>query len=247
MNRKVSLHDLLVHDLGGPISILATDIGNLLFKQEKYGKLTDEQKKVLERALRNARKAQSLLSEMVEALKSEEGKFEGSYFSVRELVRETLKEVLDIYDPDLADKVHGCENEELFVKALNNASIFLNFAGKYTKEDFFHDRQKIIQIMRNLFSNAIKFRRKRVEIRIFGDDDLHIMVEDDGPGISPQKKENIFKRFADIGIRKDDTPGGLGFGLSCVKAILESANGEIEIQSEEGRGTIFLVRIPPLR
>ncbi|MCX7856487.1 MAG: sensor histidine kinase [Deltaproteobacteria bacterium] len=247
MPKKEILHDLLVHDLGGPLSILTTDIGNLLAKQEKYGHLTEEQKRVLERALRNAKKAQTLLSEMIEALKSEEGRFDGSYFSVAETLKETLKEVLDVYAPDVSDKLIKCETDEDFKKRLEEAFIYVNINGRYAKEDFFHDRAKVIHIMRNLFSNALKYRKKRVDISVFGNDELIISVEDDGPGIPPEKKENIFKRFMHIGTKKAQGVEGLGFGLSCVKAILDRIRGEIKIQSEEGRGTRFIVRIPPLK
>ncbi len=245
--RKSILHDLLVHDLGGPLSILTTDIDNLLRKEHRYGKLTEEQKRVLERALRNAKKAQSLLSEMVEALKSEEGRFEISYFSVNEVLKETLKEVLDIYAPDLAERLMKCEGEEEFKRNLEEASIFVSIQGKYATENFPHDRRKVVHVMRNLFSNALKYRRSKVQISVSGDSDLLLCVEDDGPGIPKKKTESVFKRFARIGLKNEGCIEGLGFGLSCVKALLDSVKGEIKIQSEEGRGTKFLVRIPPLK
>ncbi|MCS7280691.1 MAG: sensor histidine kinase [Desulfobacterota bacterium] len=247
MRKKESLHDLLVHDLGGPISIINSDLTNLLFKEERYGKLTEEQKKVLKRTLRNAKKAQYLLSEMVEALKSEEGRFDGSYFSVKDAIKEALIEVLDLQLPELAERLYLCQDDENFISELQNACIFVTIEGRYLNEDFFHDRTKVLQIMRNLFSNALKYRRKNVVINVFGDRDLYIQVEDDGPGITQEKKECIFKRFAHMGLKKDGNVEGLGFGLSCVKVILERARGDIQIHSEEEKGTKFIVRIPPLK
>lgn len=247
MSKKAILHDLLVHDLGGPLSIITTDIGNLLRKEDKYGKLTDEQKRILERALRNAKRAQYLLSEMVEALKSKEGSFDPSYFSVREVIKETLEEVLDMHAPDVASKLLKCERDEEFKKILEEASIFVNIGGRYLEDDFFHDKKKIMHIMRNLFSNALKFKRRSIKISVSGESDLFLSVEDDGPGVSPDKRESIFKRFACTPTKDASGFAGLGFGLSCVKAILDSINGEITVQSEEGRGTKFLVRIPPLK
>lgn len=247
MQKKESLHDLLVHDLGTPISIIEKDLKDILLREEKFGKLTSEQRKVLERALRNAKKAQTLLSEMVETLKSKEGYFDANFFSVEEALKAALIDVLDLYIPDTAERLLRSHSVEDFKKELESASIEISFHGKYISEKFYHDRKKVLLIMRNLFSNALKYRRESVRIRVFGDDDLFIEVEDDGPGIPDEKRDSIFRRFIHLGTKAEGSAQGMGFGLSCVKSMVESLNGEIRMDSELGKGTRFLVRIPPLR
>lgn len=237
----------MVHDLGAPISIIEKDLADILTKEDKFGRLTPEQRRVLERAFRNAKKAQNLLSEMVEALKSKEGHFEATWFSVEEALRVALIDVLDIYLPDTAEKLLKCESSDEFREELKRVSVEVSFDGRYMFEKFYHDKSKILLIMRNLLSNALKYRRETVRIKIFGDDDLFIEVEDDGPGIPTEKRESIFKRFIHLGGRSEGSGFGMGFGLSCVKSMIENLRGEIRMDSEIGRGTKFLVRIPPLR
>jgi signal transduction histidine kinase len=69
---KGELFDLLMHDLSRPLSVASTSTESLPHKAERYGPLTDYPKRTLERILRNIRKAQTLLHEMVEILRSEE-------------------------------------------------------------------------------------------------------------------------------------------------------------------------------
>ena len=75
MSRKDHLIDLLIHDLAGPLSIISTSTNSLLIKEDRYGPLTHRQRQALERVLRNTNKAQTLLMEMVEVYRSEEGMF----------------------------------------------------------------------------------------------------------------------------------------------------------------------------
>lgn len=76
MNEKEGLIDLLIHDLRGPLSVASTCVTNLLNKVERYGSLTDRQRRTLERIWRNTRKAQTLLQEMVEISRSEQAYLE---------------------------------------------------------------------------------------------------------------------------------------------------------------------------
>ena len=71
-NRRIRL-DLLIHDLKGPLAVIETGIISMLQRENKYGPLTDQQKKVLLRALRNTRITQTLVNDTLELGKSSEG------------------------------------------------------------------------------------------------------------------------------------------------------------------------------
>jgi signal transduction histidine kinase len=247
MSKKDNLIDLLIHDLAGPISIISTSTNSLLIKESKYGPLTQRQKQTLERILRNTNKAQTLLMEMVEVYRSEEGMFHCGNFMITEALNESIMDALDIVDPVLAGKLAFVKRDDAFRRILEEHGVFVECTGKFCQMPFYHDQKKVQQVLRNLISNALKYRREQVTISITGDSDLVIHVRDDGPGIPLDEIENIFKRF---GILKGKTEGekktpGFGFGMSCVKILVDVMGGEINLDSKEGDGTCFTVRVPP--
>jgi CheY-like chemotaxis protein len=245
-NEKERLFDLLIHDITGPLSIVATTADNFRHKVERYGPLTDSQMHLLDRILRNARKAQSLIQEMIEILRSEEGLFQKEYFSVEKTLQESLLDVLEMVIPGSVEGLCQAESHEMFRHHLHEHGIFIEITGKYCQAPFCHDQKKIRQILRNLMSNAMKYRRGRMGVKISGDVELLVMVEDDGVGIPLADQEIIFGRFVRLkDKRRPDVPG-LGLGLTGVKTLVEAMGGEITLESQEGVGTRFMVRIPPI-
>jgi signal transduction histidine kinase len=247
MSKKEHLIDLLIHDLAGPISIISTSTNNLLIKEDRYGPLTSRQRQTLERILRNTNKAQTLLREMVEMYRSEEGLFHCSKFMITEALNESIMDALDIVHPVLAGKLAFIKRDDAFYRILEENGVFVECTGKYCQIPFYHDQKKVQQVLRNLISNALKYRNERVTISITGESDLLIYVRDDGPGIPQDEMENIFKRFGILkGKTKDEVKAqGFGFGMSCVKILVDVMGGEINLESKEGDGTCFTVRVPP--
>lgn len=244
---KWRLFDLFIHDLTEPLSIVSTTTDSLLHKVDQYGPLTDHQKRLLDRVSRNIRKAKSLTQDMIEILRSEEGVFEKEYFSTEKAVVESLLDVLETSIPNAVERLGQAENQEAFRHDLKDYGIFINITGKYCKSPFCHDQRKIQQILRNLMSNAMKYRRQRMEVKISGEADLLILVEDDGIGIPLEDQGVIFERFVRLNNEKRAYVPGLGLGLTGVKALVEAMGGEITLESQEGAGTRFMVRIPPIR
>ncbi|MBC8501236.1 MAG: HAMP domain-containing histidine kinase [Nanoarchaeota archaeon] len=107
------------------------------------------------------------------------------------------------------------------------------------------DPEKFKQVFINLFSNAINYAKSRIIISVEETPDYwDFIVEDDGEGIPKEKLEKLFDKFYKVGdyITKDKK--GTGLGLAIVKNIVELHNGEVWAESEEGKGTKFVVRIP---
>jgi len=245
MIRKDPLVDLLIHDLTGPLAIVFASVNSLINKEEKYGPYNDYQKETLKRILRNAGKARGLLQEMIEVYRSEEGLFRKDQFSVEETLLDALRDAIEIILPEIGEELAGVTDRNQFNSIMQKHGISLEMSGKYCTAPFSHDQKKIRQIIRNLISNALKYRNKIMKLSLTGDPDLIISVEDDGPGIAKEKQDYIFKRFLSLK-DKDGGPEGLGFGLSCVKNLVEIMKGEISLKSGEDTGSCFTVRIPPL-
>ena len=90
---------LLIHDLKRPLSIVSTSMANLLRKADRYGPLTDKQRYIIERVSRNIQKVQSLLQEMIEISRYEEGLFLKEPFLIEKTIRESVLDVLEITAP----------------------------------------------------------------------------------------------------------------------------------------------------
>ena len=95
--------------------------------------------------------------------------------------------------------------------------------------------------------NAIKYNRPfgKVNVSIRDEDGLaEIVVADTGIGIPHEHLDRIFERFYRVDKSRSKETGGTGLGLSIVKHIVQFHRGEIEIESEEGKGTVMTVHLP---
>lgn len=110
------------------------------------------------------------------------------------------------------------------------------------------DRIKLTEVFVNLINNGIKFASKnneipKVEIGYSEDDQFHhFSVEDNGIGIDPKHHEQIFVIFRRLHTTKEYE--GTGAGLTIVKKIIEEHQGQIRIESAEGKGAKFIFTIP---
>lgn len=108
------------------------------------------------------------------------------------------------------------------------------------------DGEKIKIILKNLIKNAIKFTDSgKVEIGdYFGNKSICFYVSDTGMGIPKEKHDTIFDRFvqAENGLNRDYE--GTGIGLTIVKSYVEALKGTVEVESEVGKGSTFVVTIP---
>ncbi|MGD0232662.1 MAG: HAMP domain-containing sensor histidine kinase [Syntrophorhabdales bacterium] len=247
MNQKDFLYDLLVHDLTGPLSVVATTADGLLSRMDRYGTLSEPQKSCLERIVRNTRKVQLIVKEILDVARSEEHLFQKDDFYLEVLAKEALANVIGVIDAGITQELERLDDRDAVRDFLEGQGITISVAGRYATSRFFHDRRKVQLILENLMSNALKYRRKRMDVSISGEGDAVILVADDGRGIPKGEQEAVGKRFGQL--RQDDYAHvqGLGLGLFCVKALVEAMGGKIEVTSGEGRGTTFVVQIPPIQ
>jgi len=246
MNSKKDLVDLLIHDLTGPLAVVSTSAGALLNKADRYGPLTESQRRVVDRIFRNSRKAQALIEDMIEIYRAEENLFQSDLFSVSDPLRESLLEALETVVPQVVENL--CFDNQKEVEALfESEGISIQVRGKYCKSPFCHDRKKLQQILRNLISNGLKYRRERIRIVVTGDEDLFISVEDDGCGIAPERQETLFKRFVRLEDGNRGDLQGTGLGLWGVKLLVETMGGDVRVESCQEAGARFTIRIPPLQ
>ncbi len=93
-------------------------------------------------------------------------------------------------------------------------------------------------IVKNLLENAFKYAKSHVDVKITK---TSLEVTDDGPGISKEDMDKIFERFYRGDTSRDRRVSGYGLGLSIVKELTEKLGMDIEVESEEGKGTTFRI------
>jgi CheY-like chemotaxis protein len=137
---------------------------------------------------------------------------------------------------------------EQYAPKAHNQNVTLSFKAMLadTEADIITDEIKLQQILSNLVGNALKFTMQgHVEFgyKVKGDQ-LEFYVEDTGIGVPPEMHSEIFKRFRQVEITASRQFGGSGLGLSISKAYVEILGGKIWLNSEPGKGSIFLFIIP---
>ena len=108
------------------------------------------------------------------------------------------------------------------------------------------DREKLRQIILNLLDNAVKFT-ERGEIKISASQtngSLKLVVSDTGIGIAKEGLNEIFNEFHQGNLSSTKKYQGTGLGLAIVKRLVSLLGGEVVVESEVGRGSVFTVMLP---
>ena len=109
------------------------------------------------------------------------------------------------------------------------------------------DRSQLVSVISNLVDNAIKYSEAGGVVRVEGmiqGDEVVVTVTDHGIGIAERDQKRIFERFYRVDKARSRATGGTGLGLSIVRHIVLEHGGSIDVRSEEGIGSTFMVRLP---
>jgi signal transduction histidine kinase len=160
---------------------------------------------------------------------------------------ETGQVILQKQPLDLVEIADGIVDQ--FQIPAEGAEVTLRFLSPvmHCTGDF--DRVQIERMLSNLLSNAVKFTPPGGEVKVVvdrRDNEAEIRVEDTGEGIPAEHLPHIFDRFYRVrGAGEQASPEkGLGLGLSFVAWIVRAHGGTVDVRSEAGKGTTFVVRLP---
>lgn len=140
--------------------------------------------------------------------------------------------------------------DEIIREVLNDISVLAEMKSQHIEVielqpvRILGDRMRLYQLFFNILDNAIRYGSPSSEIWITlkRKGDLSIAeIRDNGPGISPEDLPHIFDRFYRAQKDRARKTGGSGLGLSICQLIANSHNGEIEVESEPGKGSVFRV------
>jgi heavy metal sensor kinase len=151
---------------------------------------------------------------------------------------------VDFENLDLSELVKDVVDNTTVLAELKNQTINLVELTPVFVEG---DKTKLYQLFFNLLDNAINYTQEKGNINISvkrENRNALVEIQDNGIGIPDNDLPHIFRRFYRVHKDRSQKLGGNGLGLAIVKLITEIHNGEIQVESQVGKGTSFIVKIP---
>ncbi|HEY1099623.1 MAG TPA: ATP-binding protein, partial [Myxococcota bacterium] len=108
------------------------------------------------------------------------------------------------------------------------------------------DPRALEQVLINLVDNAVKYTPANGRVRITAkrvQQQMQIVVEDDGPGVDARHKDRLFERFYRVDAGRSRDVGGTGLGLAIVKHLVEAMDGTVRVEDAAPHGTRFIVEL----
>ena len=196
---------------------------------------TDRVKDYLGKTLASSNHLLSLINDVLDMSRIESGKIH------LEEVEVNLSDVLH----DLKTIVSG----QIYAKQLE---LYMD-AMDVTDEDVYCDKTRLNQILLNLLSNAIKFtpaggtvsvRVRQLAGQVRGCGQYEFRIKDNGIGMSPEFAKKIFEPFERERTSTVSRIQGTGLGMAITKNIVDMMGGTIEVQTAQGKGSEFIIRVP---
>lgn len=210
----------IAHELNNPLNNITLTAAMLM---EDYRTLDDSQRlEMVEDLIKEAERSESIVRNLLDFARQSE--IETEHLDIEELVSETVR---------LGQNQIKLKGIAVETKFPNNMPLIHG------------DRQQLSQVFLNIILNAIDALKKGGLLRISAHQSDHpdfitVKFEDNGCGMPPHMLTSIFDPF----YTTKTTGHGTGLGLSVSKGIIEKHGGDISVESEVGKGTIFYVNIP---
>lgn len=213
------------HELRTPLNSIIGFTGMTL--KGLSGPLNEEQRDNLTRSYNSAKHLLGLITDIIDISKIESGKID--IFIEEFKLRDVIDEAVETIKPMIIEK---------------NLSLHKNL---YSEIKVKTERKRLLQCLINLLSNAVKYTEKG-EIRFSVNDrdrEVEISVSDTGIGIDEKDIPRLFEPFERIGTHLSVKAGGTGLGLYLTKKLIKDVlKGDIEVESQRGKGSTFTIRIP---
>ena len=196
---------------------------------------TERVKDYLAKTLASSNHLLSLINDVLDMSRIESGKIHLEETEVN------LSDVLHDLKTIVSGQIHA-KQLDLYMDAMD-----------VTDEDVYCDKTRLNQVLLNLLSNAIKFtpaggmvsvRVRQLAGPVHGCGQYEFRVKDNGIGMSPEFAQKIFEPFERERTSTVSKIQGTGLGMAITKNIVDMMGGTIEVQTEQGKGTEFIIRVP---
>lgn len=212
------------HELRTPLTSIAMSIGLLCERAEK---LDPPDRELLEVAHEELARLRTLVEELLNLSKIESGRLEMEWAEVA---------VETVLQTAVAPFRAQAQEQSLELTCQVDPDI----------PPLRADPNKLTWVITNLIGNALRYARRQVEVS--GEKAgrwINLYVKDDGKGIPHEYQHQIFDKFVQVEGQK--TPGGAGLGLAIAKEIVRAHGGNIWVESEPDKGSLFIVALPAAR
>lgn len=220
---KNTLMNIVAHDLKSPLNRIH-GLTNLI---EMEGGLTATQQEYLKLVKDSTRSGLDLITDLLDVNALEETRGSAAYADVQ------IGELL-------AERVQSLK------VAAEEKAIRLDLVSELN-ETIRSDANYLSRIIDNLLSNAIKFspRGSQVELKAYrANGSMVLSVKDQGPGFSEVDRKFMFQKFRKLSARPTAGESSNGLGLAIVKTLVDRLSGHIDLKSEPGKGSEFVIHLP---
>lgn len=218
---------MVAHELKAPLAAISGYVDVIL---QSLGEDIEQEKKMLDRCKERAYSLLALIKDLLDisSLESASISSQREPLSLGPIIQET------------ADFLRAMASENKIQLELSVAEDLPLISA---------DRREMERLLTNLLNNAIKYNVKGGKVKLDArrqDGFIRIEVRDTGMGISKEALPHIFDEFYRVKNERTRFISGTGLGLSIVKKIVTSYFGQIDVESEEGKGSIFSILLPAL-
>jgi signal transduction histidine kinase/ligand-binding sensor domain-containing protein/DNA-binding NarL/FixJ family response regulator len=219
---KINFFTNIAHEIRTPLSLIIAPL-EIIIKSDDGDRQTKVNLKIIDK---NANRLLELVNQLLDFRKIEEDMFHFN-FRTQNIVK-ILRNVYDQYSMNAQ---------------LNNINILISIENEDVKCHI--DSEAIYKIISNLISNAIKYAKSQIEIRVETINDFILLsVIDDGIGLEKIYLEKIFEPFFQVQDNNKVLSMGSGLGLSLSQSLANKQGGLISVKSEHGKGCFFTLKIP---
>jgi PAS domain S-box-containing protein len=215
---------MVTHDLRTPLATIQTF--HEMMSTGMFGELSERGVQLLKKAELNGGRMLSLINDLLDIERIKAGGLEIRQAMVR------VHELLDTAARSIADW------------ALDRGVVVTVVP---TELSAYADDKRVVQVLVNLLSNAVKFSPNGGTVTLGADqtgDFVTMKVIDEGRGVPEQMRTQIFERFQQVKLSDAREKGGSGLGLAICKAIVELHGGQIKVEPNGAKGSVFSFTIP---
>ncbi len=224
---KLQFFTNISHEFRTPLTLIQSPLENLIDKNDEIDKTY--RLRTYSLMMKNINILNRLINQLMEFRKLERGKMPLAV--TRGNLIELVKEVFDAFNEIAESK-----------------NIRFELKNVYSSVELWYDYDKMEKVLFNLLSNAFKYTPQSGEVSIIvseeeleGQEWVRINVKDNGPGIDKDKLAFLFDRFYQAGSHKLSKVSGTGIGLAFAKNLITLHKGEIRVESDADKGTVFSV------